>query len=79
MTNTNITALRKNLFDYVSSCIKYNDQVNISTKEGNAVLVSEEFFNGLMETLYLSNIPGMKESIVEGLNTPAEECEEFEW
>lgn len=79
MTNTNITNLRKNLFDYANSCIKYNDVVNVNTKEGNVIMLSEEDYNGLIETLYLTSIKGMKESIVEGLNTPASECEEFEW
>jgi PHD/YefM family antitoxin component YafN of YafNO toxin-antitoxin module len=54
--------------------IKYNEPVNISTKDGNAVLVSEEDYNGLMETLYLSSDPRVKESIVEGLKTPISEC-----
>ena len=40
----------------------------------NEVIDSEEDYNGLMETLYLSSIPGMKEKIVEGLNTSLEDC-----
>ena len=40
----------------------------------NEVIDSEEDYNGLMETLYLSSIPGMKEKIVEGLNTSIEDC-----
>lgn len=62
--------------------IKYNEPINISTKDGNAVLLSEEEYNGLMETLYLSSISGMKEEIIEGMNTPIEECipsDEVEW
>ncbi|WP_279009016.1 type II toxin-antitoxin system Phd/YefM family antitoxin [Synergistes jonesii] len=48
--------------------------MNVSTKDGNAVVISEEDYNDLIETLYISSIPGMKEKIVEGLNTPLEEC-----
>ncbi|WP_071440554.1 type II toxin-antitoxin system Phd/YefM family antitoxin [Traorella massiliensis] len=82
MINTNATNFRKNMFSILENTIKYNEPVNISTKEGNAVLLSEEEYNGLMETLYLSSIPGMKEEIIEGINTPVEECipsDEVEW
>ena len=54
--------------------IKYNEPVNISTKDGNAVILSEEDYNGLMETLYLYSSPATREQIIEGLNTPISEC-----
>lgn len=79
MTNTNITNFRKNLFDYANACLKYNDIVNINTKDGNIVMLSEEEYNGLMETLYLSSITGVKEDIIKGLNATKEDCEEFSW
>lgn len=79
MTNVKITTIRKNLFKTVSSCIKYNDVITISTKEGNAILMSEADYNSLMESLALSSIPGMYESIAEGAETPLEECEKVEW
>jgi len=74
MLNTNITAFRKDLFSILEQTIKFNEPINISTKYGNAVVISEEDYNGLMETLYLSSVPGIKESIVEGLNTPIAKC-----
>ncbi len=74
MLNTNATNLRKNLFGYLEQTIKYNEPINVSTKEGNAVILSEEEYNGLMETLLLSSAPGMKEKILEGMKTPLEEC-----
>lgn len=74
MLNTNISNFRKNIFNMLEQTIKYNEPVNISTKDGNAVIISEEDYNGLMETLYLSSIPKTKETIVEGLNTPLDEC-----
>jgi PHD/YefM family antitoxin component YafN of YafNO toxin-antitoxin module len=74
MLNTNITNFRKNLFGILEQTIKYNEPVNISTKDGNAVVLSEGDYNGLMETLYLCSIPGMKERIAEGLRTPVFEC-----
>lgn len=82
MLNTNITNFRKNIFGLLEQTIKYNEPVNISTKDGNAVIISEEDYNGLMETLYLCSVPGMKEKIVEGLNTPLNESlpeNEVEW
>ena len=82
MTNVNATNFRKNLFGMLEQTIKYNEPINISTKEGNAVLLSEEDYNGLIETLYLCSIPGMEEKIVEGINTPIEDCipeDEVEW
>lgn len=82
MLNTNITNFRKNIFGILEQTIKYNEPVNISTKLGNAVIISEEDYNGLMETLYLSSIPNMKEKLIEGINTPLDECipeNEVEW
>ena len=82
MLNTNITNFRKNIFGLLEQTIKYNEPVNISTKDGNAVIISEEDYNGLMETMYLCSVPGMKEKIIEGLNTPLNESlpeNEVEW
>ena len=61
MLSTNITNFRKNIFGMLEQTIKFNEPVNISTKDGNAIVISEEDYNGLMETLYLSSIPAMKE------------------
>lgn len=82
MLNINITNFRKNIFIILEQTIKYNEPVNISTKEGNAVVLSEEEYNGMMETLYLSSMPATKEKIVEGLNTSLDDCiseSEVEW
>lgn len=82
MLITNITNFRKNLFNILEQTIKFNEPVNVSTKDGNAVIISEEDYNGLMETVYLSSMPGMKDKIVEGLHTPLEEClpeDEVKW
>jgi len=82
MLNTNITNFRRNIFNILEQTIKFNEPVNISTKEGNAVVLSEEDYNGLMETLELCSIPGMKEKIIDGLNTPLSDClseNEVDW
>lgn len=79
MINTNATNFRKNIFEMLEQTIKFNEPVNISTRSGNAVLISEEEYNSLMETLYLSSVPGLKEKLQSGAETPIEECEDFEW
>ena len=82
MYNTNITNFRKDIFSLMEQTVKYNEPLNISTKDGNAIVMSEDDYNGLMETLYLTSIPGMEEKIVTGLNAPIEEClseDEVKW
>ena len=79
MTNVNATNLRNNLFSYLESAIDYNDVINVSTKKGNAIIISEEEYSGLLETLYLTSNPTMKSRLDEGLNATLEDCEDFEW
>lgn len=82
MLNTNVTTFRNNIFKMLEQTIKFNEPVNISTKEGNVILLSEDEYNGMIETLSLINTPGMKEKIIEGMNTPLEECiseDEVKW
>ncbi len=74
MTNINITNFRKDIYELLEQTIKYNEPINISTKNGNAVVLSEEDYNNLIETLYISSIPGLKEDIVKGLKEPLEDC-----
>jgi PHD/YefM family antitoxin component YafN of YafNO toxin-antitoxin module len=65
------------LIDEISS---NHEPVTITGKRANAVLISEEDWRAIQETLYLLSIPGMGESIREGLQTPIEECsEELDW
>lgn len=82
MTNINITNLRKNLFEYINQAVEFNDVINVNTKSGNAVIISEDDYNGLMETLYLSSNPAVKQEIVDGMKTPVKDCipeDEVEW
>ena len=65
------------IIDYV---INKGEAISITTDDGAAVLVNQEEWNGLLETLYLQSIPGMKESILEGKATPLSEClDSVEW
>ena len=82
MTTMTITNFRKNIYSLVENTVKFNEPVNITTKEGNAVMISEDEYNGLIETLYLTSIPGMREKLTEGLDTTLDETvseEEVLW
>ena len=82
MTNTSATALRKNLFGILSNAIKYNEIINVNTKDGNAVILSEEEYNGLIATLELSANRALREKILAGKEEPIEECvsmDEVDW
>lgn len=73
MTNVNITNFRKNIYSLIEQTIKYNEPINVSTKDGNAILISEEDYRNLMETLYIESVPGLKEDIINGMKEPIEE------
>ena len=62
MLNINVTNFRKNSFGILEQTIKFNEPVNITAKEGNAVILSEEEYNSMMETLYLYSMPATKEN-----------------
>ena len=81
MTNVNITNFRKNVFGFIEQVVEFNDVVNVATKNGNAVILSEEDYNSLMETMYLISA-GLRDSIGEGMETPLSDCvpeSEVEW
>lgn len=81
MQTINISNLRKDLYKTVDSVLKY-EPVRVNTKNGNAIIMSEEEYRNLEETVYLCSIPNMKESIVEASNAPLEEYikeEDFKW
>lgn len=73
MINLNISNARDKLYNLASSCIKYNDVVNISTKEGNVVLLSEDDYRSLIESLFLAGVKGVYEDIEEAVKTPTSE------
>ena len=74
MLNTSATNFRKNLFAMLNTTIKYNEPINISTKDGNAVELSQEDYEGLMATAELSADPQMKQKILDGLHTSLDDC-----
>ena len=82
MINTNAANFREDLYNVLKQTILYNELVNISTNDGNAVLISESEYRGLIETLWIESQPELKEKLIDGKNTPLEECipeDEVEW
>lgn len=82
MTNVNITNFRKDIYELLEQTIKYNEPLNISTKNGNAIVISEEDYNNLIETLYISSVPGLKDKITKGLKEDLKDCideNEVDW
>ena len=79
MSITNATTLRKNLFGFLDAAAVNDEKIIVTTKNGNAAIVSEEYLRGLEETCYLYGIPYMKESIKEGIETPLEDCVALDW
>lgn len=66
MAVTNISVLRKNLFSFIVNVIEYNDSITVSTKNGNAVIISEAEYNAMLETIYLVSQKGLAEKIKKG-------------
>lgn len=80
MTTLTATAARKSLYNLVDDVAISHNPIQIIGKRHSAVLVSEDDWRAIQETLFLTSIPGMRESVIEGLNTPIEECsEELAW
>ncbi len=80
MTTMSATEARKQLYKLLDEVAQSHEPVQITGKRGSAVLVSEDDWRAVQETLYLVSIPGMRESILEGLATPADELEdELDW
>lgn len=76
MTTLTATEARKRLYNLVDEVKESHEPVQIVGKRSSAVLISEDDWLAIQETLYLTSIPGMRESIQEGLETPIEECDE---
>ena len=80
MKNINITQARTNLFSLVDETHETHEPIHITGKRANAVLVSEEDWNSLQETIYISSLPGVKESIVKGRKESLDKCtKDLKW
>jgi len=80
MKTISVSQARANLYKLLEEAGESHEPLVITGKKGNAVLVAEEDWKAIKETIFLLSIPGMRESIREGLETPVEECaEDLEW
>lgn len=80
MRTITATKARSNLFKLIDETAKASEPIYISGKRNNAVLLSEEDWRSIQETLYLTSIPKMRESIIKGMKTPVEKCsDELTW
>lgn len=67
MTILNVTEARANLYKLIDDTSVNHEPVVITGKRGNAVLLAEDDWNAITETLHLLSVPGMRESILEGM------------
>lgn len=73
MSTFTVSEARASLYRLIDEAAEHHQPVLITGKRNNAVLVSAEDWAAIQETLYLLSVPGMRESIKEGLSTPADE------
>jgi len=80
MTILNAKDAGINLYNLIDQTNESHEPVIITGEKNNAVLVSEEDWRSIQETLYLTAIPGMRESIIEGMNEPlSESLKDLNW
>ena len=81
MRTLTATQARAELYRLLDEAAESHEPIQITGKRANGVLVSEEDWRSIMETLHLLSVPGMGESIREGLAAPLDECsdEPLEW
>lgn len=80
MSAVTASEARANLYRLMDEVAQSHDPLLITGKRGNAVLLSEADWNAIQESLYLLSVPGMRESIVEALDTSVDECsEDLDW
>jgi prevent-host-death family protein len=80
MTTLNATEARSKLYNLIDEASETHKPIVITGKRGNAVLLAEEDWNSINETLFLLSVPGMRESIKEGMDASLEECsKELDW
>lgn len=82
MQNVNVTNFRQNIFAMLENTVKYNEPLNVTTRDGNIVVLSEADYNALMETLRLLSSPEMRDKLTQGRDAPLTDClseEEVEW
>lgn len=80
MSTITASEARAKLFRLIDEAAESHEPLLITGKRNKAVLIAEEDWEAIQETLFLLSVPGMRESIREGMNTPVEECDEgLDW
>jgi antitoxin YefM len=80
MTTMTVSEARANLFRLLDEVAESHKPAIITGKRSNGILIYEEDWNSIQETLHLMSISGMRDSIREGMETPIENCsEELDW
>jgi PHD/YefM family antitoxin component YafN of YafNO toxin-antitoxin module len=74
MITLNATNARKKIYSIIENVNNSHEPIHITGKKHNAVLLSEDDWSAISETLFLSNIPGISESIKKGLKEPLDKC-----
>jgi prevent-host-death family protein len=74
MTILNATEARSKLYNLIDEAAETHQPITITGKRGNAVLVSEDDWQAINETLYLLSIPNMRDSIKQGMDEPLSDC-----
>lgn len=70
MATLTASKARANLYRLIDQAAESHQPIHITGKRTNAVLLSAEDWNAIQETLYLLSVPGMRESIKEGMAEP---------
>ena len=76
MTTITATEARRLLYKLLDDVSESHEPIQITGKRNNAVLIAEDDWRAVQETLYLTSTPGMRESIIKGMKTPVAECDE---
>ena len=80
MKTLTTTEARKNIYKLIDQANETHEPIQITGKIHNAVLIGEEDWRNIQETMYLTSIPGMRESIVKGMKTPlSDTSKELDW
>ena len=80
MTRITATEARKRLYSLLDDVASSHEPIEITGRRTSAVLISEDDWRAVQETLHLLSIPGMRESILEGMETPVSDLEqELDW
>ncbi len=80
MKTLTTTEARKNIYKLVKQTNETHEPIQITGKKNNAILIGENDWRNIQETLYLTSIPGMRESIIEGMQTPiSDTSDKLDW